>query len=158
MRRSPGTSSEWDYCGAGHWIRHGGWIVGGAEGHAAEVFVRDREPFTVRVRQPDGMWLPDVLVRGRGMAFKVADALMNSLGWTCDDERNDMHTFATIVEGVGRVTVHHNSDYSGMAIVQWGRWSVEIPAGILLAAAQAEVTSLREELEAQCGPDSTETP
>jgi hypothetical protein len=84
--RPAGTASRWDYCGAGRWIRHGGWALGGPEGYAAEVSVREREPFIVRVRRLDGAWLPDLPVRGRAPAFDVADALLMGLGWTCDRE------------------------------------------------------------------------
>lgn len=60
-----------------------------------------------------------------------------------------MHTSTFDIEGLGRVTVHYNSDYSGMAIVSWEKCSVEIPAGILTAAAQDEIERLRDELEAE---------
>lgn len=78
------TASPWTDCGGGRWIRHGGWPVLGPEGWAAEISVRDREPFVVRVRRLDGTFLSDLSVRWRSQAFEVADALLDGLGWHRD--------------------------------------------------------------------------
>jgi hypothetical protein len=79
-------------------------------------------------------------VAGR-VGSDTAEAIGRIEEWRQQEERRK--------RGIGRVNVHHNSDYSGMAIVSWSHWSVEIPAGILVAAAEQEVQRLRDELESE---------